>query len=105
VIVYVWLEPELTVVVPEGDIAPPVPADAVIVYPFFVKVAVAVLLLFIVRVHVELVPEHAPVHPLKVDPVEGVAQRLTVVPDAKLVPVGLEVTVPDPVPDVIVVRL
>jgi hypothetical protein len=98
-----------TFIVPDGLIVPPKSAVAVMVYAAFVfprvKVAVAVLLLFIVRVHVVLAPEHAPDHPLKVDPAAGVAVRLTVVPATKLVPVGLVATVPDPVPDLLVVRL
>jgi hypothetical protein len=62
-------------------------------------------LLFIVTVQVELVPEHAPVHPVKVEPEAAVAVSVTAVPAAKVVPVGLLVTVPDPVPDFVVVRV
>jgi hypothetical protein len=53
------------------------------------------------------VPAHpAPDHPLKLDPVPGVAVRVTWLPKAKfaehvapqVMPAGDEVTVPDPVP-------
>ena len=50
--------------------------------------------------------EQAPLHPANVDPDAGEAVRLTTVPAVKLalhvgpqlIPPGLEVTVPDPVP-------
>ncbi len=53
------------------------------------------------------VPVQAPDHPAKVEPVDGVAVRLTVVPLSKLaeqvepqlIPAGLLVTVPFPLPD------
>ncbi len=58
------------------------------------------------------VPEHAPDHPANVELVFGVAVSVTVVPAAKLrqpepheVPVGEELTVPLPVPDVVMVRV
>lgn len=52
------------------------------------------------------VPEHAPVHPEKTDPVAGVAVSVTAVPELKvavqvepqLTPAGAEETVPVPVP-------
>ena len=57
------------------------------------------------------VPEHAPLHPVNVDPAEGVAVRLTFWPCAKfpvqvavqLMPLGVLTTVPLPVP--LIVRL
>lgn len=56
--------------------------------------------------HVPDVPLHAPLQPEKVEPAEAMADRVTVVPDAKealqvlpqLMPDGLDVTVPLPVP-------
>ena len=52
------------------------------------------------------VPLHAPPHPVKVDPVVAVAVRVTLVPEVtvalqvlpQVIPAGLEVTVPVPVP-------
>jgi hypothetical protein len=74
---------------------PPVEAE--------LKIAVTVMLAFIVRVQVP-VPAHAPDHPAKVEPVLGVAVNVTAVPGAKLrqpgphaVPAGEELTVPLPV--------
>jgi hypothetical protein len=54
----------------------------------------------------ELIPEHAPDHPVKVDPDAGVAVRVTLVPelnfavqvDPQLIPEGLLLTIPVPVP-------
>jgi hypothetical protein len=54
----------------------------------------------------ELVPEHAPLHPPKVEPLVALAVRVTEVPLAKLalhvlpqlIPAGLLVTVPEPLP-------
>ena len=54
----------------------------------------------------EPVPEHAPLHPEKAEPVEGVAVNSTTVPpeyvsvqsDPQSIPPGLLVTVPAPVP-------
>ncbi|MGA8580849.1 MAG: hypothetical protein WB579_19335 [Bryobacteraceae bacterium] len=58
------------------------------------------------------VPEQAPDHPANVEPVPGVAVSVMTVPAAKLrqpepheVPTGEEVTVPLPVPDVVIVRV
>ena len=52
------------------------------------------------------VPEHAPDHPENVEPVAGVAVRVTELPASKacehvapqLIPAGLDVTVPEPDP-------
>jgi hypothetical protein len=60
--------------------------------------------LFIVTLQVELVPEHGPDQPLKVEPVAAAAVRVTTVPAEKLVPVGLVVTDPVPVPVFVMVR-
>ena len=70
-----------------------------------VKVASAVIVEFMVSVHVGDVPEHPPDHPEKVEPAAGVAVRVTGVPAAKVVPVGLLVTVPLPVPSCVTVRV
>jgi hypothetical protein len=65
------------------------------------------VLLTRVRLH-GAVPEHAPVHPVKVEPALGVAVNRTDVPVGKaalhvspqLMPSGTLVTVPVPVPEV-----
>jgi len=70
-----------------------------------VNVAVTERLLAMVTLHVA-VPLHAPLHPPKTEPPAGAAVRVTSVPDAKLalhtcpqlIPAGLLLTVPDPVP-------
>ena len=63
-----------------------------------------------VRLHGAM-PEHAPVHPVKVEPLLGFAVSVTDVPTVKLalhvspqlMPAGVLVTVPAPVPEVITV--
>ena len=71
------------------------------------KVAVIVPLVLIAKVHVMLVPEHSPpLQPANALPALGAAVSVTLVPFAKvaahvppqLMPVGLDVTVPVPVP-------
>jgi hypothetical protein len=70
-----------------------------------VNVAVTERAWVIVTVQVP-VPVQAPLQPVKVEPVDAVAVRVTLVPLVKvalqvapqLTPVGLELTVPDPVP-------
>jgi hypothetical protein len=65
-----------------------------------------------VTVHVP-VPEHAPDQPAKLEPVSGVAVRVTLVPASKnaahvgsqWMPSGLLVTVPDPVPAFVTVSV
>mgnify|MGYP007103403757 CR=1 FL=1 len=60
----------------------------------------------------EPVPLHAPDQPAKAEPDAALAVSVTVVPDVKLaehvepqlIPVGLDVTVPLPVPDFVTVR-
>lgn len=61
---------------------------------------VAVTLTFFVMVprHVRAVPEHPPDHPAKVEPVLGVAVKVTAVPYGYDHPDGLAETVPEPVP-------
>jgi len=64
-------------------------------------------------VHVALVPVHAPLQPVKVEPVVGAAVSVVLVPLAKfalqvlpqLIPLALEVTVPLPLPLLVTVRL
>ena len=46
------------------------------------KLALTVMLLFIMRLQVVAVPEHAPDHPVKVEFVSGAAKRVTMVPEA-----------------------
>jgi len=63
-----------------------------------------------VRLH-GVVPEHAPVHPVKVEPLLGFAVSVTDVPmvklalhvDPQLMPAGLLVCVPVPVPEFVTV--
>ena len=67
--------------------------------------AVARRLLFIVSVHA-LSPVQAPLHPAKYDPLAAVTVNFTFVPEAngalhvgwQLIPPGVLVTVPEPVP-------
>jgi hypothetical protein len=67
---------------------------------------------FIVMVHVP-VPVHAPLQPANTEPVVGVAVRITFVVEVyvsvqsfpQLMPDGLDVIVPDPVPDLVTVRV
>jgi hypothetical protein len=70
-----------------------------------VKFAPTLTLLFMVTLQVELVPEHAPDHPTKVELVFGIAVSVTTVPGLKVVPLGVTVTVPDPVPEAEVERV
>jgi hypothetical protein len=64
-----------------------------------------------VTVHVP-VPLHAPPHPVKVEPEAAAAVNVTLAPPAKdelqalpqLIPLGVEVTVPAPVPLLATVR-
>ena len=74
------------------------------VYVLIMKVAVTDVLEFIVTVQVVDVPEHPPDHPVKVDLTSGVAVKVTTLPALKLVPVGLVVIVPVPVPALATVR-
>jgi len=78
-----------------------------------VKVAVTEVAAVIETTHVP-VPEHPPPdQPVNVEPVEGVAVRVTEVPKVKVVehvapqviPAGLELTEPEPVPVVATVRV
>ena len=76
--------------------------------PLVVKVAVTVWAALMVTEH-EPVPVQAPDQPAKVEPVPAAAVRVTTVPLAKLalqlapqlIPAGLLVTVPVPVPPVV----
>src|SRR5512137_2441699 len=76
-----------------------------------VKVAVTLRARLIATVQVP-VPVQAPLQPVKVDPVDAAAVSVTVVPAVKAllqlllhaIPLGVDVTVPDPVPLVVKVR-
>jgi hypothetical protein len=73
------------------------------------KVAVAVVAAFTVTAHVP-VPEQAPLQPAKEEPAAGVAVRVMAVPGVtdceqavpQLMPAGLPVTVPEPVPPFVI---
>jgi hypothetical protein len=75
-----------------------------------VRIAPIAVSLSRVRLH-GAVPEHAPVHPVKVEPSPGFAVSVTDVPTVKLalhvspqlMPAGVLVTVPVPVPDSVTV--
>jgi hypothetical protein len=96
--------------IPEGeDVTLPVPLPSLVtvsVYMIRVKVAVTVCAAVIDMLHVLLVPVHAPLQPAKVEPLAGVAVKVTVlstliwltqaVPHA--MPSGFELMVPAPVP-------
>jgi hypothetical protein len=85
---------------------PPAPALAIMMGSLWrAKVAVTEVLEFIVTVQVGDVPEHPPDHPVKVELVAGLAVRVTTVPALKLVPAGLLLTVPVPVPDLATLRV
>jgi len=58
-----------------------------------------------VILHVGDAPEHPPDHPANEEPAPGVAERVTTVPLEKLEPEGLFETVPDPDPDLFMVRV
>ncbi len=83
--------------------------------PEVLKVAVHVLLAFIVMVHVVLFPQLAqsPLQPPKVEPEAGAAVSVTDVPELyaseqsapQFIPPSLLVTVPEPVPDLVMVRV
>jgi hypothetical protein len=80
----------------------------------WVSLKVAVTVVFVVRVTVQLVVLliHPPVKPAKTEPVSAAAVMVTDDPTVKnaeqatpqLIPVGLEVTVPLPVPALLIVR-
>src|SRR5437588_935720 len=92
----------------------PVPAFVTVkgkVVGLVVKVAVTDCAAFIVTTQLPL-PLHAPVHPVKVEPVVAVGVSVTCVPLLKLavhvvpqlIPAGLLVTVPVPVPAFVTVK-
>ena len=96
--------------VPEGDMLPPGPADAVIV-KMRVNPAWTSLASFIETVHAP-VPEQAPDHPLNIEFASAVALRLTEIPSMKacehevpqLMPAGELVAVPLPDPVLLTLR-
>src|SRR5271157_52226 len=95
--VKLWPVPALTLTDPDGEIDPPEPAEAEIVYFCRLNAAVTLRLAFMVTVQVP-VPAQGPDQPTKVEFAPGVAVRVTDVPVTKVVPDGLLVTVPLPVP-------
>jgi len=68
-------------------------------------VAVTPVLAFMVTVQVSDVPVAPPDQPSKVEFASGVAVKVTTVPALKVVPDGLVVTLPLPVPIFVMVRL
>jgi hypothetical protein len=81
------------------------PAVALMVNVLRVKVAVTEVLLFRVTEQGDEVPVHPPDHPAKVELASGVAVRVNTVPTLKVVPAGLLVTVPVPVPLFVVLNV
>jgi hypothetical protein len=107
------LNPALHVVpqlIPEGLLVTtpvPVPAKVTASTDWVVTVNCAMTAVWEVSVTThELIPEHAPDQPVNVDPDAGVAVRVTLVPEAnfamqldpQLIPEGLLLTIPVPVP-------
>ena len=76
------------------------------------KAALTVLSAFSVTTHVSVPPQPLPFHPPKLNGLVGVAMSVTWVPmaklalqlDGQLMPLGLLLTVPVPVPEVVTVR-
>jgi hypothetical protein len=91
----------------------PVPASATVKVTggIGVKVAVTLSTAFIVTVQVPVAGHPAPLQPENIEPFAGVAVSVTCDPDAKLalqmapqvIPEGLLVTVPEPVPTSVIV--
>jgi hypothetical protein len=81
------------------------PVLALIVNVLRVKVAATEVLLFMVTEQGDEVPVHPPDHPAKVELASGVAVRVTPVPALKVVPAGLLVTVPVPVPLFVILKV
>ena len=77
------------------------------------KVAVTLRACVILTVHGPVPLHPAPLQPVNVEPLAAVAVRVTLVPEVKaalqvpgqLIPAGLEVTVPLPVPAFVTVRV
>ena len=69
------------------------------------NVAVTEIFAFMVMVRVGDVPVAPPDQPLKVEFALGVAVKVTTVPALKVVPEGLFVTVPVPVPALVIERV
>ncbi|MBF0607008.1 MAG: hypothetical protein HQL61_05610 [Magnetococcales bacterium] len=110
-------EPPLVTVVGVQEIEPPVPAVAVTVYcPVVPDVNVAVTFLFddMVTAQVGLDPEQSPPQ-VKVEPEAGAAVRVIGVPESnwavqgepalQLIPAGLLVTFPEPLPETVTVKV
>jgi hypothetical protein len=101
--------------IPAGlEVTVPVPVPVFATVRVWAKPKVAVTDLAALRVTEQApVPAQAPLHPVKTEPAAAVLLRVTTVPDAKgaeqvapqLMPAGVEVTVPVPVPAFTTVRV
>ena len=111
---YVCEVPPFTVAVPVGEMEPLAPAEDVIVkVPACAIANVEVTDVFAFKLIEQTpVPVHTPDQPVNVEPVAGLAVRVTVpcgrvaehVPP-QLMPVGFDVTVPAPAPDLATKRV
>lgn len=107
------VEPQFIPPISEVTVPLPVPVFAIFkVYSILANEALTVLLLSIVKLHVP-VPLQSPVNPEKLEVASGVAVIVTFVPDKnwkeqvapQLIPAGLELTIPPPAPDLVIVRV
>lgn len=102
----VLYDPASTEIEPDGEIEPPLPAPAVMVYFLRLKAAEILALAFITTMHLSpLVPEYPPDQPAKVEFESGTAVRVTVVPALNVGPAGLAVTAPRPAPLMVMVSV
>ena len=89
---------------PDGVMEPLTPALAAIPKVFSLKAALTAVLESRVRLQVGFFPEHCPDQPAKSELALGAALRTTRVPVSKSVPAGMLVTVPVPVPILLMLK-